>query len=59
MTRRWPARLALVAALGLPGLAAAQASALKVYPVAGLFGLDRSGCTSGAEGATVRIAPAL
>lgn len=38
--------------------ATAQAGSLKVHPVAGLFGLDASGC-SGAPLPTVRVSPAL
>lgn len=39
--------------------ATAQDTSLKVHPVAGLFGLDASGCSGGTTPPTVRITPAL
>lgn len=57
MIRR-AACLAVLASLAASA-ATAQDLSLKVYTVAGLFGLDASGCNGGAALPTVRIAPVL
>jgi len=55
---RRAACLAVLASLAASA-ATAQDLSLKVYTVAGLFGLDASGCNGGAALPTVRIAPVL
>jgi len=55
---RRAACLAVLASLAASA-ATAQDLSLKVYTVAGLFGLDASGCNAGAALPTVRISPVL